>query len=1660
MPGLDKIRVSIEGETPGGKPGFPDLPSVSRLIAVPPTAALELEWTHSGSRTMNVGDVVAVPYEDNTGQPVAAMNMAYQSRAALYPDQIVVLGEPAIMRGIRIVRITVNPVQINPVTNELTVWDNVTVHLRYTNAEPKNPVLNPHRPFTSDAIERMIESLVINPEDVCRDTPRRDDASRGGFLYVVPDFTDEDDGSVIDAIQPLVKWRKQQGYTAEVAMIEEDFSNVQVKNLIREYYQSENPPETVCLVGEADRGDIQPMIPTWDVGRAYMWETDYQYALLEGDDMLPELSIGRISIRNIRELNRILETKIFAYEVDPHMEDEEGEPDSDWFLSAALMANDRRTGYSSVYLQRWAAAMLNEVGFTHVDTMYFIHGQNQRDEHDFILEQVNDLGISLFNYRGWGEFNGAWGVGDVNRLLRNGSKLPLMILPTCNTCDFADHIQNEWSYAEDFLWGLEGGAIGTVGSSGFTHTNYNNVFNGGMLNGFYRDNNQRIGWAMNQGKIEMWRHFGLFGDVEDPQVPNLLVWEAIAYQLNLIGDPGTALWTDIPQVVEVDVQEVIAVGENYLMAVVNDAETGDPVANITVTLLLEDEMIRVTRTGNDGSVRFTFEQGELEVDGLLELTASAQNVKPAMAEIGVIGESNYLSVSSYIIDDDMAGQSRGNRDNVMNPGETVELRTFFANFGEEAAQGEVTAALECVVGDLELLRSEIEFDAPARGDSALATFLVRVTSGTCFDEQRIVLQLSLENDDQTYNSAIDLNIGAPDIEYVSHRFIPENFVIGDTVWVDVTLQNAGDVIGSEASLTLVSGREVVNVFNHEADIDPLDVDEDETTARFRIHAHDLTVPGTEVEMIIYIESTDGLMTGFLDTTSFSFRVDNPESDTPFGPDSYGYVCFDDTDEDWADIAPQYEWIEIDPEFDDLDRGVDTEIRDHGNEQDWSVLMDLPFSFQYYGQEFENISICSNGWFAFGDQSKLADFQNRRIPPALGPRAQVCVFWDDLINYTEGENQIGGIFTWHDEENGQFIIEWSHMRRYIGMNGEQIREGSVNTFQAILYDPQVYPTYTGDGDIVFQYHTINNDIDVDPREFDTPYGTVGIVNLNGTDGIEYTYWNEYADGAAELENERAIKFSTKLIVVVGGAEGSVTDLATGQPMHGAEIRGSRGSFALTDENGQFVMNNVLIGEDYSFTAWAPGYNEHVLDGFDILEGEVVEMEFTLTHPEFNLTDNEINFGLMPDEENIEVNMELSNDGNGLLTFRSYFDYPEGEDNERWRRLLNVNITELTEDNYIYGVNDFTGNLWVTGSGNRRDPNFYIFNRQGELIRTIDQPGDDRYGFFDTVVDPVNEILYGTIGSWIYGVNEDGALVDSIPKPEGNRGRSLAYDPVSEHFWMAEGQSDIVEFDRDGEIIETYNNTLKIKGLAYFDDDPDDYNLYILSQDKTNLALRVPEVLVSKFNLESGETQVVTVLEGHFEDRAGGMNIVNTYDSHKWVMLAVQTNSDGDRVSVYDLGPNTTWAQYEPRFGELNAGQSTQIEFDFNGIGLDEGDYTLAVHYIHNAAGLETFIPITMNVDSANSVSDDDLLPLEFGLGQNYPNPFNPTTDIPFSLPIADHVTLSVYDIAGREVALLVDQPMTTGRHSVAFDGSDLPSGIYLIRLKASSQTAFVKAALIR
>jgi hypothetical protein len=75
------------------------------------------------------------------------------------------------------------------------------------------------------------------------------------------------------------------------------------------------------------------------------------------------------------------------------------------------------------------------------------------------------------------------------------------------------------------------------------------------------------------------------------------------------------------------------------------------------------------------------------------------------------------------------------------------------------------------------------------------------------------------------------------------------------------------------------------------------------------------------------------------------------------------------------------------------------------------------------------------------------------------------------------------------------------------------------------------------------------------------------------------------------------------------------------------------------------------------------------------------------------------------------------------------------------------------------------------------------------------------------------------------------------------------------------------------------------------------------------------------------------------------------------------------------------------------------------------------------------------------------PQRFELLQNYPNPFNPTTAISFQLSEVSFVTLKVFDVLGREITTLVNEMRKPGLHTVQWDASSAPSGVYLYRLRS-------------
>jgi Secretion system C-terminal sorting domain len=116
------------------------------------------------------------------------------------------------------------------------------------------------------------------------------------------------------------------------------------------------------------------------------------------------------------------------------------------------------------------------------------------------------------------------------------------------------------------------------------------------------------------------------------------------------------------------------------------------------------------------------------------------------------------------------------------------------------------------------------------------------------------------------------------------------------------------------------------------------------------------------------------------------------------------------------------------------------------------------------------------------------------------------------------------------------------------------------------------------------------------------------------------------------------------------------------------------------------------------------------------------------------------------------------------------------------------------------------------------------------------------------------------------------------------------------------------------------------------------------------------------------------------------------------------------------------------------------------------------------GTDTGENITLDLMASTSTATEDEfsneIPDGYVLGQNYPNPFNPVTTIQFALPESGNVRLAVYDILGREVAILVDKAMTAGQHDVQFSAQNLSSGTYIYRLTTDKGSFTKQLSLLK
>ena len=178
----------------------------------------------------------------------------------------------------------------------------------------------------------------------------------------------------------------------------------------------------------------------------------------------------------------------------------------------------------------------------------------------------------------------------------------------------------------------------------------------------------------------------------------------------------------------------------------------------------------------------------------------------------------------------------------------------------------------------------------------------------------------------------------------------------------------------------------------------------------------------------------------------------------------------------------------------------------------------------------------------------------------------------------------------------------------------------------------------------------------------------------------------------------------------------------------------------------------------------------------------------------------------------------------------------------------------------------------------------------------------------------------------------------------------------------------------------------------------------------------------------------------------VSTVNTNNVTLNWSTASETNNSGFDI---ERSLNSQWT----KVGNVSGNGTSTItnNYSFTDRNLASGNYSYRLKQIDYNGNFEYF-----NLSNEVNVG----IPSEFELSQNYPNPFNPSTSINFNLPVDGKVSIRLFDMSGKEVAVLVNEVKSAGYYSVNYNASSLSSGVYFYAITANNFTATRKMLLVK
>ena len=746
-----KNKITFPGGVPNLEEGTPDLPKMAQSIIIPDLAHMELSIVESefveffmenlisskGNLTRNI-DPASVPY---------TFGQAYETDE-FYPQDIVFMRNPYIMRTVRGQAIVFQPIQYNPIQRTLRVYTHIKVNIQQNGMSQINPLTRRPAKGGSREFENIYAEHFLNYS-----TNNRYEllGEQGPMLVVCY-------GEFMQSMQPFVEWKNYKGIPTEMVDVADIGGSDEIEAFVETKYYDDGIA-FVLLVGDID----QIPSPRYSDGAGSNSPADPSYGFVAGSDYYPEIIIGRFSAENTSHVETMINRTI-EYEMDP-------DPTADWYKKGSGFASDEGPGDDGEIDYEHLDNIRDDLlGFTYIEVDQIYDPSGTVEDGEAALNE----GRSIVNYTGHGS-NGSWGNGcpmnqtDVNGLVNMGM-YPFIWSVACVNGEF--HIGT--CFAETWLRatgtdGVPTGAIAvlmsTINQSWSPPMDGQDEMNDILVESYENNIKRTYGGLSMNGVMHMADSYGTAGEEE------ILYW-------TIFGDPSVVVRTDTPTDMTVSHNDVMIIGAEEF-----SIETGMAAALVAVSR--DGELLASTYTDATGGTTLEFEP-PLEIPGPVDLVVTAFNKMPYETTVNVIAPDG-----AYMLMGDIA--VTGGADQILDYGEIGSLYTTFENVGQDSS-GDLTFTLIHEAGMVTLNSNVIQNGSIAAGaEVTIGPFEFQV-SWNVDDGGLIPFIIQATDNIETWEYELNIPVEAPDYNLISVDFLDlGNGTLdpGETTTMQLVLTNVG-----------------------------------------------------------------------------------------------------------------------------------------------------------------------------------------------------------------------------------------------------------------------------------------------------------------------------------------------------------------------------------------------------------------------------------------------------------------------------------------------------------------------------------------------------------------------------------------------------------------------------------------------------------------------------------------------------------------------------------------------------------------------------------------------------------------------------------------------------------------------------------------------------